>query len=66
MFLINNQFVLVTHNFTGALSGPGSGPNYAYQIDAINQQMHYLSTNNAVGPDYQLTQFSLTNWPNIH
>ena len=61
MFLINNQFVLVTHNFSA-----GSGPNYAYQIDAINQQMHYLSINNAVGTDYQLTLFSLTNWPTIH
>lgn len=61
MLLINNQFVLVTHNYTGYQVG--SGPNYAYQIDAINQTMHYLSTNNNVGTDYQLTQFSLTNWP---
>jgi|GEM_PF-3415766 hypothetical protein len=58
--LVSNQFVLVAHNFHVT-----DGPNYAYQIDAINQQMHYLSTNNAVGSDYQLTQFSLTNWPNI-
>jgi hypothetical protein len=64
MFLINNQFVLVTHNSTGG--NFGSGPNYAYQIDAINQQMHYLSTNNVVGTDYQLTSYSLTNWPTIH
>ncbi len=61
MFLINNQLILVTHNY-----GATDGPNYAYQIDAINQQMHYLSTNNIVGTDYQLTQFSLTNWPTIH
>jgi len=61
MFLINNQFVLLTHNFH-----VGDGPNYAYQLDGINQQMHYLSTNNAVGTDYQLSQFSLTNWPTIH
>ena len=60
MFLIGNQFVLVSHNFT-----VGGGPNYAYQLNAINQQMHYLSTNNAVGTDFQLTQFSLTNWPTI-
>jgi hypothetical protein len=61
MFLINNQLVLVSHNHS-----PGDGPNYAFQIDAINQQMHYLSTNNVVGTDYQLTPFSLTNWPVIN
>jgi hypothetical protein len=61
MFLINHQFVLLTHNF-----GAGDGPNYAFQTTAINQQMHYLSTNNAVGTDYQLTSYSLTNWPTIH
>jgi hypothetical protein len=61
MFLIGNQLLVVSHNW----SVP-DGPNYAYQIDGINQQMHYLSTNNAVGTDYQITQFSLTNWPTIH
>lgn len=61
MFLINKQFVLLSHNFHAT-----DGPNYASQIAAINQQMHYLSTNNAAGTDYQLTQFSLTNWPTIH
>ena len=60
MLLIGNQLVLVSHNFTA-----GGGPNYAFQIDTINQQMHYLSTNNVVGTDYQLTPFSLTNWPTI-
>jgi len=59
--LIGNQLVLASHN-----SNVQVGPNYAYQIDAINQQMHYLSTNNSVGTDYQLTQFPLTNWPTIH
>ena len=61
MLLITNQLVLVSHNLSYTV-----GPNYAFQIDAVNQQMHYLSTNNAVGTDYQLTQFSLTNWPTIH
>jgi hypothetical protein len=61
MLLINNQLVLVSHNFS-----VGTGPNYAYQISAINQQMHYLSTNNNVGTDYQLALFPLTNWPTIH
>ena len=58
--LIGNQLVLTTQHYTA-----GSGPNLASQFDAINQQMHYLSTNNNVGTDYQLTQFSLTNWPSI-
>ena len=61
MLLIGNQLVLVSHN-----SSALTGPNYTFQIDAINQQMHYLSTNNAIGTDFQLTQFSLTNWPTIH
>ena len=62
MFFIGNQLVLVSHNHTS-----GYGPNYAYIFDVINQKMHYLSTNNPVGTnDYQLTPFSLTNWPVIH
>ena len=61
MFLIGNQLILVSHNYTVP-----NGPNYAYLTDAINQKMHYLSTNNAVGTDYQLTPFSMTNWPTIH
>jgi hypothetical protein len=61
MLLVGNQLVLASHNFTA-----GGGPDYAMQIGAINQQMHYLSTNNAAGTDYQLTQFSLTNWPTVH
>jgi len=64
MFLIGDQLVLVTHNYTGGTGG--SGPNYSFQIRAINQAMHYVSTNNSVGTDYQLTTFSLTNWPTIH
>ena len=62
-FLIGNQLVLVSHH-----TGVNAGPNYAYapQFVSINQQMHYLSTNNNVGTDYQLTPFSLTNWPTIH
>jgi len=61
MFLINSQLVLASHNFHQE-----DGPNYAFQFDAINQQMHYLSTNYNVGTDYQLTPFLLTNWPAIH
>jgi hypothetical protein len=60
LLLIGNQLVLVSHNYT-----VGSGPNYALQIPAINEQMHFLSINNAVGSDYQLTEFCLTNWPAI-
>ena len=58
--LVKNQLVLTSHN-----TGVNAGPNYAYQLDAINQAMHYLSTNNNTGSDYQLTLFSITNWPSI-
>lgn len=58
MLLVGNQLVLVSHNYI--IMG---GPNYASQIPAINQAMHLLSTNNQVRTDYQLTEFSLTNWP---
>ena len=61
MLLVNNQLVLLSHNHNIP-----NGPNYALLFDAINQQMHYLSTNNSAGTDYQLTPFSLTNWPTIH
>jgi hypothetical protein len=61
MLLIGNQLVLVSHNYF--VQG---GPNYVAQFDLINQQMHYLSVHNNVGSDYQLTQYSLTNWPAIH
>lgn len=59
-FLIGNQLVLVAHNF-----GFGGGPIYALQLSTLNQFMHYLSTNNNVGTDYQLTTYPLTNWPTI-
>ena len=61
MLLIGKQLISISHNFFA-----GSGPNYAGFVAAINQQMHYLSTNNGVATDYQLTSFSLTNWPEIH
>ena len=61
MFLVGKQLVLASHNWTVT-----SGPNYAFQFNLINQKMHYLSTNNNVGTDYQMTPFSFTNWPIIH
>lgn len=61
MLLVGNQLVLVSHHY-----GVSAGPNYSLQIDAINQSMHFLSTHNHVGTDYQLTPFSLTNWSAIH
>jgi hypothetical protein len=60
LLLIGNQMILVSHNFYA-----DGGPNYATQIAAINRDMHYLSTNNHAGSDYQLTPFALTNWPAI-
>ena len=58
--LIGNQLVLVSHNL-----GIQAGPNYAYLFGAINKTMHELSKNNHVHSDYQLTPFSLANWPQI-
>jgi hypothetical protein len=60
MLLVGNQLVLVAHNYFVR-----GGPNYAFQIPAINAKMHFLSVNNAVGSDYQLTEFCLTNWPKL-
>lgn len=60
-WLIANQLVLVSHNYTKF-----GGPNYAFYFDGINEKMHHLSTNNTASSDYQLTPFSLTNWPSIH
>ncbi|MCX6896030.1 MAG: immunoglobulin domain-containing protein [Verrucomicrobia bacterium] len=56
--LVGNQLILASKHY-----GPTGGPNYPFLFDAINEKMHYLSTNNSVGTDYQLSQFSLTNWP---
>jgi hypothetical protein len=61
MLLINNQLVLVSHNYF--VQG---GPNYASRIDAINRAMHHLSTGHHLRTDYQLTAFSLKNWQTIN
>jgi hypothetical protein len=58
--LIGNQLVLVTQHYFA-----GSGPNLAASFEAINQQMHYLSTNNHLQTDYRLTPASLANWQRI-
>ncbi|HTB85691.1 MAG TPA: hypothetical protein VK742_18745 [Candidatus Sulfotelmatobacter sp.] len=60
MLLVGNQLVLASHIYSAR-----GGPNYAYQIYAIDEKMHYLSTNNHCASDYQLTEFSLGNWPKI-
>jgi hypothetical protein len=60
MLLIGDQLVLLSHNYS--VQG---GPNYAYLVEAINQTMHELSKHNHVRSDYQLTPFSLRNWPRI-
>jgi hypothetical protein len=61
LLLMGNQLVLVSHNYA-----VGGGPNYARAIPAINAAMHYLSTNNAAGSDYQLTVFPLKVLPGGH
>jgi hypothetical protein len=58
--LIGNQLVLVGHN-----TAAQGGFNYAFQIEAINRAMHELSVKQHARSDYQLTLFSLTNWPAI-
>jgi hypothetical protein len=60
MLLFGDQLVLTSHNHWAA-----GGPNYAYQIYAIDEKMHYLSTNNQCTSDYQLKEYCLTNWPKI-
>ncbi len=61
MLLIGHQLVLAAH--TSSIQG---GANYALQFDAINQKMHELSVKHRLGTDYQLTPFSLTNWPVVN
>jgi hypothetical protein len=61
MLLIGRQLVLVAH--TSSLNG---GANFALKIDAINSAMHNLSVKHHVGSDYQITPFSLTNWPVVN
>ncbi len=58
MLLIGHQLVLVSHN-----AAVGGGPNYAYIQPAINRAMHQLSEKFRAKSDYQITVFSLTNWP---
>ena len=56
--MIGTNLVLVSHWYTG-----GSGNNYAALEPQINWALHYLSTNNAIGSDYQLTTKDLSSWP---
>jgi hypothetical protein len=58
--LIGNQLVLISHN-----TALHAGPNYALEIPAINEKMRYLSKNNHVKGNYQLTVFSLEKWPKV-
>ena len=61
MLLVGDQLVLASHN-----GASRAGPNYVEYFALINQCMHYLSTNNQVATDYQLTPYALTNWPAIN
>ena len=56
--LVGNQLVLIS-----AAHGSSIGPNYALASGLINAQMHWLSTNNGLGTDYQLSIFNLSGWP---
>jgi len=56
--LIGNDLVLVAENYS-----VNAGPNFALNIDGINQRMRELSKRVGARTDYQLTIFPLTNWP---
>ena len=58
--LIENHLVLLSSS-----TGVNSGPDYAMSAAAINAAMHYLSTNNGLGTDYQLSFEVLTNWQRL-
>jgi dihydroxyacetone kinase len=54
--LIGTNLVLCGHVYS---SGTES-PNYAEMIPAINAAMHFLSTNNVTGTDYQIQNADLS------
>jgi hypothetical protein len=58
--LIENHLVLVS-----SATGVYSGPDYSRSAAAINAAMRYLSTNNGLGTDYQLSFEVLTNWQKL-
>lgn len=58
--LIGNELVLAAENYS-----INAGPNFALNIDAINQRMHELSTRVSAKSDYQVKIYPLTNWPAI-
>jgi hypothetical protein len=58
--LIENHLVLLS-----SATGVYRGPNYAMSAAAINAAMHYLSTNNGLRTDYQLSFEVLTNWQKL-
>ncbi len=58
--LIENHLVLLSSATTTV-----SGPDYAMSAAAINAGMHYLSTNNGLRTDYQLSFEVLTNWQKL-
>lgn len=59
MALVGTNLVLLSHWWFAG----GSGPDYTVSFDAINASLHYLSTNNAVGSDYQLQPADLSAFP---
>jgi hypothetical protein len=61
MILIGNQLVLLSHVYI-----IGGGPDYTALFWGINEKMRFLSIHNHVGSDYQLTEYSLTNWPKLN
>jgi hypothetical protein len=58
MMLVGTNLVLLSHWWQTT-----AGPNYSANFAAINASLHYLSTNNAAGSDYQLQPADLSAFP---
>lgn len=58
MMLAGTNLVLLSHWWYVV-----GGPDYSFNTAAINTKLHYLSTNNAAGSDYQLQPADLSAFP---
>ncbi|MGA3265498.1 MAG: hypothetical protein ABSE16_01595 [Verrucomicrobiota bacterium] len=58
MALVGTNLVLLSHWYS-----PVSGPNYVDYEAQINSAMHFLSTNNSLSTDYQISTINLSAYP---
>lgn len=63
MIMVGTNLVLVSGWYEAFGDGSELEDNYEFYESQINAAMHFLSTNNAVGSDYQLTTADLSGWP---